>query len=84
MYGINWSNKAKKQFRRIDKKNQSAIIDAVDELRHFPNTRNVVALTNHECGYRMRIGSYRILFDASVKMKIIEIQHVKKRDEQTY
>lgn len=32
----------------------------------------------------MRIGNYRVLFDAEAEVRIIEIQQVKKRDEQTY
>jgi len=84
MYTINWSTKAKKQLRKINQQEQGTIIDAVDELAHFPKTRNVVALTRHEYGYRMRIGNYRVLFDADNKIKIIAIQQVKKRDDQTY
>jgi len=84
MYAVNWSNKAKKQLRKIDRKEQGAIIDAVDELENFPHAKNVIALTKHEYGYRMRVGNYRVLFDTDTEVRIIEIQQVKKRDEQTY
>lgn len=84
MYAINWSNKAKKQLGKIDRKEQGAIIDAVDELENFPNAKNVIALTKHDYGYRMRVGNYRVLFDADTTVRIIEIQQVRKRDEQTY
>lgn len=84
MYAVNWSNRAKKQLRKIDRKEQVTIIDAVDGLENFPNTKNVVPLTKHEYGYRMRVGNYRVLFDADKVVRIIEIQQVKKRDEQTY
>jgi len=84
MYAINWSNKAKKQLRKIDRKEQGTIIDAVDELENFPNAKNVIALTKHEYGFRMRVGNYRVLFDADTTVRIIEIQQVRKRDEQTY
>ncbi|WP_269499637.1 type II toxin-antitoxin system RelE family toxin [Castellaniella sp. S9] len=84
MYAINWSNKAKKQLRKIDRKEQGTIIGAVDELENFPNAKNVIALTKHEYGFRMRVGNYRVLFDADTTVRIIEIQQVRKRDEQTY
>jgi len=84
MYTINWSSKAKKQLRKIDSKNQESIIDAVDALKDFPNTRNVSTLTRHVYGYRMRVGSYRVLFDADTKVNIIEIEQVKRRNEKTY
>jgi mRNA interferase RelE/StbE len=44
----------------------------------------VKALTGHECGYRMRVGDWRILFDVQDRIRIIMIQEVKKRDERTY
>ena len=84
MYAINWSSKAKKQLRKIDLKEQGTIINAVDELENFPNAKNVIALTKHVYGFRMRVGNYRVLFDADTEVRIIEIQQVKKRDEQTY
>ncbi|NYT61143.1 type II toxin-antitoxin system RelE/ParE family toxin [Alcaligenaceae bacterium] len=84
MCAVNWSSKAKKQLRKINRKEQGTIIDAVDELEQFPNAKNAIALTNHEHGYRMRVGNYRVLFDADTEVRIIEIQQVKKRDDQTY
>ena len=35
-------------------------------------------------GYRLRVGNYRVLFDAETEVRIIEIQEVKKRDSNTY
>jgi len=84
MYAINWANKAKKQLRKIDQKEQGTIIDAVDGLAQFPNTKNVVALTKHDYGYRLRVGNYRVLFDADTKIKIVDVRQVKKRDDRTY
>jgi len=84
MYAINWASKAKKQLRKIDQKEQGTIVDAVDGLAQFPKTPNVVALTKHEYGYRLRVGHYRVLFDADTKIKIIDVRQVKKRDDQTY
>jgi len=47
MYTINWSSKAKKQLRKIDRVAQMAISDAVDDLESFPNTPNVIARGGH-------------------------------------
>ncbi|MBU4609482.1 type II toxin-antitoxin system RelE/ParE family toxin [Achromobacter sp. GG226] len=84
MYRINWSSRAKKQLRKVDRQAQVSIIDAVGQLVTFPSAKNVIALTKHEFGYRMRVGNYRVLFDADTEVRIIEVQQVKKRDENTY
>ena len=84
MNSINWTQKAAKQLRKLDKQAQGPIRDAVTNLAAMPNCQNVKALTNHESGYRLRVGNYRVLFDWDGKIKIVEINEVSKRDERTY
>ena len=50
----------------------------------MPDCHNVIPLVNHQYGYRLRIGNYRVLFDWQDEIRIVEIQEVKKRDERTY
>jgi len=84
MNSINWTPKAAKQLRKLDKQAQSPIRDAVEKLATMPNSQNVKALTNHSSGYRLRVGNYRVLFDWDGQIKIVEINEVSKRDERTY
>lgn len=67
MYDINWSNRAKKQLRKIDITDRKRISDAVDLLADFENAVNVKRLVNHQYGYRLRVGRYRVLFDVKHK-----------------
>ncbi len=46
--------------------------------------RNVKALTNHEYGYLLRVGNYRVFFDFDGAVRIASIEEVRKRDERTY
>jgi hypothetical protein len=41
-------------------------------------------LVNHAHGYRLRVGNYRVFFDFDVAIRIVSIEEVRKRDEQTY
>lgn len=84
VYDINWARKARKQLSKVDRSQQSDIIDAVDTLQDFPNVKNVLRLVNHEYEYRLRVGTYRVLFDADTIVRIIDIQQVRKRDDNTY
>ena len=70
MYDINWSNRAKKQLRKIDITDRKRISDAVDLLADFENAVNVKRLVNHQYGYRLRVGRYRVLFDVQTQIKI--------------
>jgi mRNA-degrading endonuclease RelE of RelBE toxin-antitoxin system len=54
------------------------------ELLDLSKARNVTVLTNHEHGYRLRVGNYRVFFDFDGAVRIVSIEEVKKRDERTY
>ncbi len=85
MNAINWQPKALRQLRKIDAHAGRQIRAAVNtELLDLSKARNVKALTNHEHGYRLRVGNYRVLFDFDGAVRIVSIEDVRKRDERTY
>ncbi|HEY5799376.1 MAG TPA: type II toxin-antitoxin system RelE/ParE family toxin [Burkholderiaceae bacterium] len=84
MNSIAWTRKAAKQVRKLDAQAATAIVVSVRGLAAMPHCENVKALINHSYGYRLRVGNYRVLFDWSGEIRIVEIQEVRKRDERTY
>ena len=85
MNSIDWQPKALRQLRKIDARAGKQIRDAVSsELRDLAKARNVKALTNHDYGYRLRVGNYRVFFDYDGAVRIVSIEEVRKRDERTY
>ncbi len=85
MFTIFWKRKAQKQLLKIKQSEaKEAIATAVEKLSQFPNVQQIKPLTNHQYGYRLRVGNYRVLFDADATVQIIDIQEVKKRDDNTY
>jgi len=60
MYQIVW------QIEKIKNKQlKSNIFAAVDELRNFPDCRNIKALKSHKYDFRLRVGRYRVFFNVS-------------------
>lgn len=84
MNTINWTRKAVKQLLKLHSRHQVQIRDAVSGLKDMPDVINIKSLTDHDYGYRLRVGNYRVLFDWDGTIKVISIQEVKKRDERTY
>lgn len=85
MYDIEWQPKAYRQLKKIkERETLSVIREAVFDLANWPHCRNIVALKNRESGYRLRVGSWRVLFEVHDHIRVIAIQEVKKRHEQTY
>ena len=86
MHRIEWKPKALKQLRKIDPQHGAAIRKSVTaELTDLSQASNVKALTNHQYGYRLRVGNYRVFFDhGGGTARVVHIEEVKKRDERTY
>lgn len=80
-----WTPKALKHLTKLrDRQTRERIVKATGALSGFPETSGVKALSNHQYGYRLRVGNYRVLFDVLDHARIISIEEVKKRDERTY
>ncbi len=85
MNTINWQPKALRQLRKVDAHAGKQIRTAVSsELVDLALARNVKVLTNHEYGYRLRVGNYRVFFEFDGAVRIVSIEEVRKRDERTY
>jgi mRNA interferase RelE/StbE len=82
---INWQPKALRHLRKIEARIGKQIRNAVTaELVDLNQARNVIAMTGHEYGYRLRVGNYRVFFDYDGAISIVSIEEVRKRDERTY
>jgi mRNA-degrading endonuclease RelE of RelBE toxin-antitoxin system len=82
---IYWTRRAAKQLRKIARPYAKTIYEKVTALKADQRTwKNVTKLTNHTSGFRLRVGRYRVLFSHDEIVKIVNIEEVKKRDEQTY
>jgi mRNA interferase RelE/StbE len=71
---IEWRTKALKQMRKLPQRDGAAIRQAVrEELVDLSKARNVKRLTNHEYGYRLRVGQYRVFFEFDGVIRIVTI-----------
>ncbi|MDU9023618.1 type II toxin-antitoxin system RelE family toxin [Pseudomonas corrugata] len=69
---------------KLHSPHQVQLRDAISALVEMPDVVNVKALVGHGYAYRLRVGSYRVMFDWDGAIKVVSIQEVKKRDERTY
>ena len=85
MNAINWQPRALRQLRKLDAQASKQIRNAVTtELVDLSKARNVKVLTDHAYSHRLRVGSYRVLFNFDGAVHIVSIEEVRKRDERTY
>lgn len=80
-----WQAKAVKQLKKIGNRTiQERILEGTRKLADFPAMPNIKKLVNHEYGYRLRVGNWRILFNVYEEISIVSIEEVKKRNGKTY
>ncbi|OGU76246.1 MAG: plasmid stabilization protein [Ignavibacteria bacterium RBG_16_34_14] len=60
---IELRSSAIKDLNKITSKDKNRIINSINSLSNFPQTSNLKRLVISDYAYRMRVGSYRILFD---------------------
>ena len=85
MNTIYWQPRAFKQLRKLPAPAAKSITAAVKaELSDLALARNVKKLAGHRYDYRLRVGDYRVLFDFDGTVRIVSIEEVRKRNEQTY
>ena len=85
MNSIFWRPKALRQLRKIGSRANKQIRSAVtNELSDLGTARNVSALVNHEYGYRLRVGNYRVFLNFDGAVHIVYIEEVRKRNERSY
>jgi len=78
MYEIKFKKKAVKKLQKLPKKDAERIVEKISELSDNL-TGDVKKLTNFTPEYRLRVGTYRILFE--IEKNVIIIYHIKQRGE---
>lgn len=85
MNKISWQPRALRQLRKLDAPVNKQIRSAVSaELVDLKAARNVKQLVDHQFGYRLRVGRYRVFFNFEGAVHIVLIEEVKIRNERTY
>ena len=80
-YEIRWKKSAIKEIRRIEKNDRERILEAVGELTEDPFHLGVKKIVNMERIYRIRAGSYRVVYTIFETMLVVEIIRVRHRRE---
>lgn len=74
----------RKKIKKFPKDYQEAIISKLSALSEFPHFLDIKKVKGQANTYRLRIGSYRAVFDVDFKMKIIYITALNIRGRTEY
>ncbi len=80
-YQIEWKRSSVKELEKLPRQMISKIVSAVDDLSKDPYPQGVRKLVGSERTYRIRVGDYRVIYDAFESRLIIEIIRVRHRKD---
>lgn len=76
-----YSDSVKKSIKRIPRDRQMQIIGKLDLLPVDPKLLDIVKMGGRENTYRVRVGSYRVIFVVDFQNKLIKIEHIETRSK---
>ena len=77
-FEIEWKRSAAKELRKLPKEVMTRIVAAVEALAANPHPANARKLAGSEHTYRIREGSYRVIYEVdatSVTITIVRVAH---------
>lgn len=80
-YKITWKRSAARELEKLPKDVISRIVNAVEQLANDPYPRGTRRLVGADKTYRLREGSYRIIYTVMGKALIVEIIKVGHRKD---
>lgn len=84
MWQVRIIGNARKQIKRFPKSDQKRILESLETLGRNPFILDIIKLGDRENAWRMRVGSYRIMFELFQKEKAVFIYSIKRRTSTTY
>ncbi|MDF5820710.1 type II toxin-antitoxin system RelE/ParE family toxin [Corynebacterium felinum] len=80
-YEISYVPSAAKAIRKLDKQTAIKVVNAISELANNPRPNGCIQLRGGNGEYRIRVGSYRIIYDIHDQELIILVLRVGHRRE---
>ncbi|WP_326597127.1 type II toxin-antitoxin system RelE family toxin [Streptomyces sp. NBC_01803] len=79
-YKVEMTSGARRDLKRLDKKAQGQILNAIDALGRDPfgAGNDVKKMAGTSSTYRLRVGNFRVIYELSqrhVKITVIEVAH---------
>jgi len=81
MYSVYVTQAVKKTLKKLNKRDQKRIGDAINSLVINPRPNGVCKLAGESSLYRIRVGDYRIIYDIQDKKLIVLVVRIGLRGD---
>jgi mRNA interferase RelE/StbE len=80
-YEILWKRSAERDLRNLERVQIPRIIKVIEALANNPFPSQCIKLHDTKKIYRLRVGSFRIIYQVDTKTKIILIYYIRHRKD---
>ena len=81
MYKVQFLKSAAKEFRALDDTMNTRVTEVIDKLMINPRPKGVRKLKGRQDLYRIRVGSFRVVYEIIDEMELIQITRIRRRSE---
>ena len=80
-FQVEWKKSALRELKRLDRQVVPRILSAVDSLSTQPQPAGVRKLQGSQRTYRIRVGTYRVIYELYETRLLVEIVRVRHRKD---
>jgi len=80
-YNVSLSRASAKYLKRIDQASRKRIVMALEGLKHNPPVGDIIPMKGMAGHYRLRVGTYRIIFKADHENLLIFVKAIGPRGD---
>jgi len=81
---IRIAKRAERQLAKAPAKSRRLLVAALEELQQNPFSGDIKRLKSERSAWRLRVGAYRIFFDAFPERQHIDVLEIARRTSTTY
>ena len=79
MYEIKFARTATQELRSLPHKAIQRIAEKIDQLAENPRPANCRKLQGYDNLWRIRVGDYRVIYEISDQIKVVEVRRIRRR-----
>jgi len=80
-YSVRFKASVEKDLRRLPSRARRRCLERIDELRATPRPRSAVQLTGSRHTYRIRVASYRVVYQVHDGERLVVVDYVRHRKD---
>ena len=83
-FRVEISSRARRDIRRLDQQIRNRIESAINGLAENPYPRGSLKLKGYDRAWRIRVGTFRVLYDVYEDLVLVVVLKADRRGEDTY